>query len=291
MRERLNTLTRTGESEVDYMGTGLRSPKARSPRAPQTSPRSPPSGSSHPHENSDDVDLTADDWGERIKRDSANTRLKDNELLETSRHSVRYQLSKVVLLFLRGHKLPNPNAHGLSWTAQYQNVMSVLRPNNPALADFIVWSQEAIRKYEVKYPGEDIDIDKALKWESYVRHMKMRNAGNIDNHTQFRDNMKIMHTLMYEWTREENGDGDGATRAGPYTPNTYSDYVANLIAQDANGIGIMVTISKLFEPTPGSATDTAMMGWFYDSAGQCPDAAGAWTTVLDKTNRINSSIA
>jgi hypothetical protein len=78
-----------------------------------------------------------------------------------------------------------------------------------------------------------------------VWHMKMRNVGSMDNRTQFLGNMKSLKMFMHEWTRKEDGDGDGPTRVEPYTPNTYSDFVVNLIADDANGIDILVKISKL----------------------------------------------
>jgi hypothetical protein len=191
---------------------------------------------------------------------------------------VRHQLSKVVLLYLRRHKLSPPHTHGQSWTAQFQNAMSVLRPNNPELAQFVMWALVTTRSHEAKYPGMDIDTDNILKWEGYVWHMQMLNAGSIDNR-------------MHEWTRTEDGDADGPTRVDPYTPNTYSDYVVNLISQDANGMGILVTISKLVEPTAGSATDRSVMPFFDSSAEQCPHAAGAWTFVLEKANQVNASIA
>ena len=75
-----------------------------------------------------------------------------------------------------------------------------------------MWALATIRSHEAKYPGMDIDTDSILKWEGYVWHMKMRNAGSIDNRTQFCDYMKSMQMFMHEWTREENGDGDGPTR-------------------------------------------------------------------------------
>jgi hypothetical protein len=51
--------------------------------------------------------------------------------------------------------------------------------------------------------------------------MKALGVGSTGNRTQLMGNMVLLRSLMHEWTRREDGDGEVATRAESHIPNTY----------------------------------------------------------------------
>jgi hypothetical protein len=64
---------------------------------------------------------------------------------------MKYSVPKALVTYLRRHKLVDPNEGNKSWTAQLDDMMPVLLPNNLLLSEFLVWALEVVQRREVLY--------------------------------------------------------------------------------------------------------------------------------------------
>jgi hypothetical protein len=91
----------------------------------------------------------------------------------------------------------------------------------------------------------------------------------------FNANMKMIKTIMIEWTKTEDGEKHGTHTTEKHMHNHFTVYVGMQITNDTPGIKILRDVQFLFEGTNATNLHRAYVALFTIPHDKCPNPHAA----------------
>jgi hypothetical protein len=179
--------------------------------------------------------------------------------------------------------------YGKPFPTQLREMITAMISHNPAPSIQLLWALEVMDEEMETGADADTPFNDIHLWERCVLDCLTDN-GHLLSPWQFNANMKMIQTIMIEWTKTADDETHGPHMISQHTQNQFTAYVSMQITKETLGINIPKDTPFLFEGTKAPTLHRAFVALFTILQDKCPDIHVLWQEVLHRVNEVHINI-